>query len=84
MPLLAKKRDGEGLDMVTSGGTKWRYDRIICDGTEHRIKLYRTEDIENAHDPEGKPEIANPVDHEGFNRRVIGRFFLKPKTDQQI
>ena len=44
----------------------------------------RVEQQEDAEDAEREAEIADPVDHEGLDRRGVGRRPVVPEADQQI
>ncbi len=56
-------------------GGDLREDVGEADGAEHP---------EGGHDAEGEAEVADPVDHEGLDRRGRGGGLLVPEADQQI
>ncbi len=47
-------------------------------------ELDRAEEAEAGHDAEREAEIADPVDHERLDRRVVGAALLEPEADQQV
>ncbi len=51
---------------------------------EHGVEADRVVEQEHAHDAEREAEIADPVDHEGLDRRGVGGRPVIPEADQEV
>ena len=84
MPVLIEEVDAQFLDRRGRDCAKGIDNSVVFHRIEYGVKLNGAEDVENRHDAKGEAEIADTVDHKGFDRRIIGGLFLEPETNEQI
>ena len=84
MILPAKDRQGEIKDRPAGRQTERDNLPVLNDRREYVIKAHRPKDEKDTENTQGKPKVANAIDHKSFDRRIIRRFFLIPEPDQQI